>query len=244
MDRRPPLPALSADLLWGRAVVLATVGLGTGTVSHLAGGGRLPGPVAMMLLLAAGVPLATLFLRRRVGRTALVLLVATGQTLTHGLLAALAGHRGDAPATGPVVLPPATPPEGSGRRSGSLYDLYAASVPTPTGAGSGHGGWWAHQLQHLSDQGPAMVVAHLAGAVVLGLFLSVGESALWALLLLVAARGDVARASGRRRLAAAQMRLGIARCAGRLRWPDVAVRTSQRRDRAVLRRRGPPVLLA
>ncbi|WP_101525076.1 hypothetical protein [Nocardioides houyundeii] len=89
-----------------------------------------------------------------------------------------------------------------------------------------------------------MVVAHLAGAVVLGLFLSVGESALWALLLLVTARGDVARASGRRRLAAAQMRLGIARCAGRLRWPDVAVRTSQRRDRAVLRRRGPPVLLA
>ncbi|WP_101525077.1 hypothetical protein [Nocardioides houyundeii] len=105
MDRRPPLPALSANLLWGRAVVLATVGLGTGTVSHLAGGGRLPGPAAMMLLLAAGVPLATLFLRRRVGRTALVLLVATGQTLTHGLLAALAGHRGDATATGPVVLP-------------------------------------------------------------------------------------------------------------------------------------------
>lgn len=60
----------------------------------------------------------------------------------------------------------------------SLLAGHAATVPsTPPTSGSGQG-VVGHQLAHLGEQGAAMVLAHLGGAVALGLFLARGEAAL------------------------------------------------------------------
>jgi hypothetical protein len=243
MHRHPTTATPSAHLLWGRALILGAVALASGVLSHLAGGGRLPGAVSMTVLLLASVALASRFLRCRAGSWRLVLLVVAGQTLVHGLLSGLAGHRGSATEVTravPAVVPVPVPVE-TGRRTGTLYDVYAAGVPTPQ---TGDGGWLAHQVDHLTAQGPAMVLAHVGGAVALGLFLGVGESALWALLLLMPSRHDVARAAWRQVLVAADVRRGVMLSRLRIRAPRVQVRTSQLFDRAVVRRRGPPALLA
>ncbi len=89
-----------------------------------------------------------------------------------------------------------------------------------------------------------MLLAHVAGAVVLGLWLSMGESALWSLLHLAATRAVVA-------LAAAEVLTALratARGAMTVRLvvglPSLGFVPLPRLDRPGVSHRGPPALLA
>lgn len=243
------VPAPSRLVLRGRAAVLGTVALASGLLSHAAGGGRLPAPPLLALLLLGSVLLATRVVRVRRTPTGIVLLVLAGQTLAHAVLSALAGHEGQR-STGPSVLAPVVPATGMDR-TGSLFDHYNATYAPPPGVGTGAGdgsalplGWLGHQVDHLVDQGPAMVLAHLAGAVLLGLFLAVGEGALWRLLLLAAARARVTAVAWRLALVAGGVRRGVELAGARQRPVAPQPRVSQVLDRRGPRHRGPPFVLA
>src|SRR5690606_38616465 len=153
------------------------------------------------------------------------------------VLSLLAGHAGDPRATSAVAMPHVVG-AADGRRTGSLHDAYAATVPVvapTTGTGEGVLG---HQPAHLGEQGVAMVLAHLVAAVLLGLFLARGEAALRGLV------GVVGTA------------VGAVLLAGRLvpatpvlsRRPALTLvepaHRSGRIARDSTRRRGPPFLLA
>lgn len=248
MDGVVILPGTGRLLVWGRAGVLGTAALATGAVSHVAGGGRLPGSLALLALLAVSVLAAARFLLTRASAGRLVLLVLAGQTLVHAALSALAGHHGQHPA-GVGVTPPAAGPT-------NLYDHYATTVPTappralstsPEVVGEQSrvaDGWVAHQVDHFVQQGPAMVLAHLVGAVVLGLFLAVGEQSLWRLIALGVSRRLVCLAADRivRQTVGVAPGLGIRTVPA----PDrlAALADSQVLGHDVDRRRGPPFLLA
>jgi hypothetical protein len=181
-----------------------------------------------------------------------VLLMA-GQTFIHGALTALAGHRGDPPLARfpaaqavhhlPVV------PSGDGRRVGSLYDqLYAnqpsvgsqLTVPAPV----------QHLLADLTGPHAVMALAHLGAAAVVGLWLAVGERALWTVLALM---GDGVRSLVAATVAAYYACVSLLIATG---YPGNSHHSSRSWDGAVdlpprvrvlartLSRRGPPRLLA
>lgn len=241
-------------LVWSRALLLGGAMLGSGAVSHLAAGGLLPHPVVMLVICAAFVALAARFVLGRASTRRIVVLVVAGQGLAHTLLSALAGHRGDGgtsstSTSGSVVpstaLTDALPTTGDGHRVGSLMDAYQSGVPT---AGA-HGSpalpveWFLHLAHHLGEQGPLMVLAHVAGAVALGLWLAVGERALWALIDLAAARVLVTVAAHR---SAAALLSALRGVTAALPIPRAAPGFAPvpRLDRPATSHRGPPVLLA
>lgn len=225
-------------MVLGRAAVLGAAGLGSGVASHVAGGGNLPGTAALAVLLGVSVAVATLWLRTWAGTTRLVVAVVLAQAGWHLVLSLLAGHAGDVATSTPAPAAPLPAPLGEGPRTGSLHEVYAAMVP-PAPSGSGDG-LVAHQVAHVVEQGPLMVLAHTAGAVLLGVFLARGEAALWRLVALVA--GSLERA----------LVAGVLGCAGPLGTPRCAacvVRAPQVVHpscpaRSAPRRRGPPFLLA
>lgn len=180
------LEAPPAPWVWVRAGVVGLLGLGSGVASHLLGGGLLPGAAPMALLAGVSVVAAALLLNTWASTTRLVALVVAAQTGWHLVLSGLAGHAGDPSA--PAAATPVPEVVGPGR-SGSLFDAYAASLPGSGDAvGGGGAGFIAHQVDHLAHQGPLMVLAHLLGAVALGVFLARGEQALCTLLTLSLAR--------------------------------------------------------
>lgn len=230
-------------LVWGRAAVLGTVGLASGTVSHVLGGGHLPGVAALAVLLVISIAISACFLLSWARPRRLVLLVVAAQTGWHLVLSVLAGHAGDTAATATTATTGAVPvlPETAGRRTGTMHDAYLSSVPVPGGSpGAGHD-LVSHQLDHVVGLGPLMVASHLLGAVALGLFLAVGERSLGRLLLLALARAGAALARLRSLRASAPAPLPVA--FPRL-GPGADVRPSQVLARCTLRRRGPPALLA
>lgn len=233
--------------MWARATVLGAVMLGTGTVSHASAGGRLPHPVALLVLTGALVVVAGRFLLGPASARRIVALVVAGQGLAHTALSLMAGHRGDGSTASPrhPSVPTASLPlDADGRRVGSLLDAYSATPAMPGHHGPGvPTAPLTHLLHHLADQGPLMLVAHLAAAVVLGLVLAVGERALWALLHLAAAR-VVVLAAARRSAAATLAVLRGAATAPRPRPRAAGFAPVPRLDRPALSHRGPPVLLA
>lgn len=234
-------------LVWGRSFVLGAVALGTGTGSHVLGQGHLPGPGAMLVVLGLCVLGSTFFLRVRATPLRLVGLVVAGQTVVHGALSALAGHRGDGTTTAAVA---ATPSSSEAARPSRFYDHFeaVAAASTQTGAGldpaGARGDWLAHQVEHLTAQGPVMVVAHLLGAVALGLFLAVGETALWSLLALAVTRALLSSRAQLLCVAAAGVRHGVALRAGLSGVPVVPFLRPALFDRRPPGRRGPPFVLA
>ena len=234
--RRVVSPGPTRAMVWARAAVLGTAAFGTGAVSHVLAGGLVPGPLTTLLVLASCVPLAAAFLLRRASAVRLVLLVLAGQTYVHTLLSALGGHRGDAAETATYTTAPVR-----GAGSGSLYDQFTATA-TPSGAGGGD--WFTHQLAHLTEQSPWMVLAHTLGAVVLALFLAVGEDALWRWLALAVARTHVARARSAWAHVVVCVRVGVSLRSSVLAPLAVQVLGPQLIGRPVDRHRGPPSLLA
>lgn len=223
--------------------------LGSGAVSHVAAGGLLPHPVVVLLLAVGLTALSARFLLGRASTRRIVALVVAGQALSHAVLSALAGHRGDPAASpGPPtghLGPAALPVTGDGHRVGSLLDAYQAGAH-PTGSAGTAGlpvSWLTHLAGHVAEQGPLMVAAHLAGAVALGLWLAVGERALWALLDLAAGRLVVAMA-GRRAAAAFAAVLRSAASVVPAQPHAAGFVAVPRLERPAVSRRGPPLLLA
>jgi hypothetical protein len=230
-------------LRWTRALLLAVVAMGSGVVAHASAGGLMPGPTALVALFAVCLALAGAFLGRPASTLRVVLLTVGGQTLVHGTLTALSGHRGDPPlrrvAATPLPLTASAP--GTGRR-GSFYDLVYAPAHRPVTDQLAVPAPVQHLMADLTGPHALMALAHLAAAVLVGLWLAVGERALWHLLALAT--------DGARRVVATAVAAydGLRPVAPRL--PALPVRDhgppprpSQVLDRVVVRR-GPPLLLA
>lgn len=236
-------------MVWGRSAILGVVVMASGVVSHLLGAGRLPGPVALVLLSLACVVAVSCFLRVRATGVRLVLLVVGGQTLVHTALSTLAGHRGDGGGGGgvapaPAAIPPLDPAAAERpTRFFDRYDALSAATPAP-GGGEGGEDWLAHQIDHFTGQGLTMVAAHTLGAVAVALFLAVGERALWRMLLLTAVRARLRTSLWSLTVSAAGTRSGVARTAGLLGSPRVTPLRPALLDRRVRRHRGPPFVLA
>jgi hypothetical protein len=256
MDR-PAGPALR----WARAGVVAAVATGSGVVAHVSADGRLPGAVALAVLFLVCWAGAARFLARPASRLRLVLLVVAGQTLAHGVLTAMVGHRGDPPlvrATAaamplpPVIAPPAPAvalPATPGHRVGSLADLTQAGRPPAGPTELVLPAPVQHLLADLTGPHALMALAHLVAAVGLGWWLARGERLLWDVLLVTAAAlADLGRTARAGAHALASLAAGgvqtlrrTVRPAPGSRWPD-AVAAQRRRILAVASaHRGPPL---
>ncbi|WP_182526482.1 hypothetical protein [Nocardioides dongkuii] len=170
-------------VLVARAVLLASVTVFLGVAGHVTADGLLPGPVALGMLVVVAVVAAAAFLSRPATALRLVTLLVGGQALVHTVLSAGGGHVGDPvrAATAPVPHGPATLPTVDGRRVGSLQDAWAS--------GADHAAAPRLPLSHLvptAEHAP-MMLAHALVAVLVGLWLAVGERALFTLLALAAA---------------------------------------------------------
>lgn len=229
-------------LVWGRAAVVGTVAAGTGVVSHVAGDGFLPGPVVLTLLVVGCVVASAFLLARPASAFRLTAMVVAGQTVVHGVLSTTAGHRGELRPSYLVTPPPTTETD-----TGDVFERYQQLAGTDTA--SGHvdvtlTAWWDHQVEHLTAAGGLMVVSHLVGAVVLGLFLAVGEDALWRLVALALARRSVRLGAYALVLADAASRHGVRLQAALVTPWEAQVCGAQLLARRVERHRGPPFVLA
>jgi hypothetical protein len=244
-------------LLWTRAALMAVVVVAVSTIGHVTADGLLPGPAAFAVLLLLATAVSARFLTHQASTRRILGLLVVGQAVIHGVLSALAGHVGD-----PVEVSADPGFEFAGRhaeRTGSYFDQVAAmqqgtfqkGAPLDAEApGSSPDslamGWLAHQVEHITEQGPVMILGHLAAVVVLGLWLAVGERALWTLLCLVTTTllAVVARAVGHARgglVARVLRQVGhrpVAHDAGRDAVPVPWLL------RHVVAHRGPPGLLA
>ncbi len=232
-------------LRWMRALLLAAVAMGSGVIAHLTADGRMPGPAALGLLFLLCVAGAAALLGRPASTLRVVVMTVAGQTFVHGFLTALSGHRGDPPLRRVVVAPapvPATVPTGPGR-SGSYFDLVYAPTHQGTGAQPVLPAPVQHLMADLTGPHAVMALAHVAAAVIVGLWLAVGERALWHLVVLAAdgARRVVQAACS----SYARVRWGARALLAPLPLRDNGPRPRLRQvlDRIVVRR-GPPLLPA
>ena len=155
-------------------------------------GGLLPALPVLVPMLGVGTTLAAAFLRRPASTRRLVTLVAGGPTLVHDALSVTAGHGHDGHVTpstapAPAPLPPgplgsAPLPTDAGGRVGSLQDHYEAIAGAPVATGLAMPDPTALVDHHLP-----MFLSHTAAGVLVGLWLAMGERAVWALLALAVA---------------------------------------------------------
>jgi hypothetical protein len=212
-------------LRWCRSAALAAVAMSAGVMGHLSAGGLMPGASALVLVFACCVGGAAVFLGRPASRLRVVGLLVGGQTFVHGTLTALAGHRGDPP------LGYAHQPDGRHLQPALPYPVQHL-VADMTGAHAG------------------MALAHLAAAVLVGLWLAMGERALWTVLRLTADVGGrllaPASATWLTALVVSQVVAGAARSLSRRRpiSCDRAVAPTARALSRTVVRRGPPATLA
>lgn len=188
--RRQGPPGIDPALLLLRGALLTAVTLFLGVAGHVTGGGLLPQPTALVVLCAVTGLLSLLLMARSAGTVRLVTVLVAGQGLVHLVLSLTGGHHGDAPPAARPSLPAAGPtsalPVVDGRRTGSLIDSYAGQAPgshdvalsLPVGG----------LLDQLAAHAP-MMLAHVLAAALVGLWLAVGERALWTLVALACRRG-------------------------------------------------------
>ena len=175
-----------------------------------------------------------------------VLLTVGGQTFIHAALTVTAGHRGDhVAATPPARHVEPTLPATSGRRTGSLLDQYDAARAAAGGTADTElvlPAGLRHLVADLTGAHAPMMALHLAAAALVGLWLAVGEHALWALVALAA--GAVLPRAVRLLAVAVTPTPGpaVRPAVPALRRPPPPARLVHL-ARAVVRR-GPPVLLA
>lgn len=234
-------------LRWTRAAVVAFVALFTGAVAHAAANGLLPSLTGLAFLYGFAVVVAAVLLGRPATMTRIVALTVGGQAAIHVALTATAGHAGDAAAGHPASHPTSHPApltqtpnlDGSGRRVGSMWDQYAATEPVTT-AGGGNVNPIQHLITDLSAHAPMMAV-HIAAAALVGIWLAVGERALWTVLALTAgvmfAAVMTAVATRRPRVVPAVLRVAVP-------WRDPAPPHLRAVARSVVRRGPPPPLAA
>jgi hypothetical protein len=148
--------AIAGPLLrWVRASVVAAVGLTTGVTFHVGADGLLPGPWTLVALLGLSTVGAAPFLGAPASTRRVVALLVVWQTLIHGALTVLSGHRGD------------------------LSDAHAEPGAQAHGVVTSR---VHHLIEDLTGQHAAMALGHLVAAVLLGLWLAAGERAVWRIL--------------------------------------------------------------
>ncbi len=233
-------------LRWTRALLLAVVAMGSGMVAHISADGRLPGPEVLGVLFLVCVVAAAGFLGRPASTLRVVVLTVAGQTFVHGFLTALSGHRGDPPlhriAATPVPVQPSVPTPGQGR-SGTYFDLAYAPTDQAAGTQLALPAPVQHLMADLTGPHAVMALAHIAAAVLVGLWLAVGERALWHLVALATdgARGVVAATCASYALVRLAVRIALPPLPLRDLGPPPKARDVL--DRIVVRR-GPPLLPA
>lgn len=141
-------------LLWLRAWLLSSAFVLSGTVAHASADGLLPSWRWLLLLSVGGTTAAAALLRGPASGLRLAALMLAGQTGVHLALTVLAGHR-DA-------------------RHEMAVEPSASTSPWLT--------FVHHETEHLAEQWPSMVLAHLLGAVALALWLALGEQTVWGML--------------------------------------------------------------
>lgn len=179
-------------LLWSRAALLATVVVVVSVLGHVSADGLLPGPLALVGLLLVTTVAGARFLTRQASTARLVGLLVGGQAVIHGALTFLAGHgAGHGAGRPPATRAPFVFDGHQVERTGSYFDQVAAMQHPAASAGSSGsaaGSGLAHVLDHIAGQSPTMLLAHLAVVALLGVWLAVGERALWSVLCLATAR--------------------------------------------------------
>lgn len=241
------------DLRWPRAALLALVAVATGSVAHASADGLLPAWPVMLMILAGSALVAGAFLSGPASTLRIVVLAVLGQTGVHVLLTMTAGHSdghsAGHPAThpgGPTGSPDLTslPTGGSDGVGTSLFDQYAAATASHGDAHAGAGGLggilaaFGHLWEHSTGAQAPMMLLHLVAATLVGLWLAVGERALWTLIALavsvvlplVAALLDGVRPTPVRSVSARPRRWRLT--------PPTTILTR------TVSRRGPPALLA
>lgn len=180
-------PRVTGALLWARALLVGSLVVLLGTAGHVSAGGLLPAPWMVTALVALTVVGCAPACTRQVSTARSALLLVGGQAAVHVVLSSTGGHVGD-----PTRAITATPSVGSlptvdGRRLGSLHDAYTAAETA--------GGLQAalpvqHLVSDVAAHGP-MMLAHLAAAALVGLWLAAGERAAWSFVRLTAHRVGV-----------------------------------------------------
>lgn len=178
-----PSTRASGVLLWSRAGTLGAVVMVLGSVSHVSAGGLLPQVGWLAVMLAVSGLLSLRFLLHAVSPRRLVALVVAGQGLVHLGLTLSAGHRTPSVSGGHLLDHPHTPGEGAGAMHALQHAAETAPLASEPGPSLGST-TMSHLVEHVAGTGPAMLLAHLAAAVAVGLWLAAGESALWTLLAL------------------------------------------------------------
>jgi len=150
-------------LRWVRAAALACAAWGTASAAHLAAGGRLPGPGAVLVLIGLVTWPLTLGLGRRMNRWRAIGLVLLAQAAMHILLVVLdalaqAQHVSFRTGSGP-----SWPGAGSGH---AMAAMPAVMTGGPAGVGP-----MPHQTMSVVP-GPGMMLAHVVAAGLLGLLLA------------------------------------------------------------------------
>jgi hypothetical protein len=213
-------------LRWVRALTLASVLLGSGAAGHVAAGGSAPATSVLLpvfvVLAAAMVPLldAPASTRRVTG------LLIVGQGVLHVLLQVLGGSAAVEVAGHSMVVP------------GTGADPFSSHLVHGVASTSIDSSWVFVTGEHL-----AMLLAHAAAAVVVGLWLAAGERAAWTLVSVAALPVVDAWITLRELTACAAVALVVARPAALPCWtPQAAGRPSRWAGRGVSRR-GPPRLI-
>lgn len=166
-------------LVWGRALLLASIAAMLGGTAHVTAGGLLPGPIALALMVAVLTVLAAPALTVQASYRRLAALVGGGQMIVHLVLTATAGHTAPHAASSPRsgVVP------GPDRAGGVRDQLAVVSDADDVGPAAGQG--LQHLLDHLAGTNALMAAAHLVAAAGIALWLWRGEQALWTLLALL-----------------------------------------------------------
>lgn len=181
-------PRVDAVALWARALAIGSVAFLLGVVGHVMADGLLPGPAFLVALGAFSVLVTVPMLNRPASGVRLAAILVAGQSVIHLALTLTAGHRGE---PSPFSAAPRAVPRGvaqlptvDGRRVGSLLDAYQATR-------AGQSAQPTLPIHHLVADVQAhaqMMVVHLAAAALVGLWLAVGERALWTLVALLGRR--------------------------------------------------------
>ncbi len=136
-----------------RASLVGTVMMFAGVLGHVSAGGLLPGLSWLAMLWSLNLLVALVVMGRPVRIRHLVLLIAGGQAAVHILLTLTAGHVGEIAGPSIQII------------DGNLLLAFD----------------WHHLIADFSAHAP-MMMAHLMAGATVGMWLGVGERALWALI--------------------------------------------------------------
>jgi hypothetical protein len=170
-------------LCWLRAFLLALVGLLTGATGHLIAGGTLPAPSWLAALVGLVAVAVRPFLREPASTRRVVVVLASGEAFVHVALSALTARMRVGDGSGGLVSAAGSMPPMEHHAPG--HSAAHVAVQTPAAISM----WFQHLLSEgISGNDVLMADAHLVAVIVVGLWLSSGERALWALLSLAAFR--------------------------------------------------------